>query len=253
MRIAETLFLYGLIGFVVMLVMASREKKRSWFRVVHISLWWSLWPFFVVLLLSSASAEEIENPRLVLPENTERIDPRLERAEQHLLGALYQLEGVAEEILKPEIERVKALTSTLNQVEKRLKDMGDLLRTPSFDKQAVEENKKLLQAEGCNGEDTRVQSLNARLRNIETLQRMEARTKESLERALLKMEELSGHIQVLRFAARPDTEVIAVIKDIAVSVESAMEGFLHNGAIPEPLKELSDSEDGPVPTSVRRI
>jgi hypothetical protein len=55
---------------------------------------------------------------------------------------------------------------------------------------------------------------------------MRDRTRADLERVLYKLEEMSTHLHLLKYAGRPEAEVIRAIKEVAESVEGITEGML---------------------------
>jgi hypothetical protein len=139
---------------------------------------------------------------------------------------LTSLDGVAREVLEKEVARVQKLTGSLTGMEQRLREMDALLAAPEFDAARAEAALRELEARGSGEEDPRLQSLRARRRNIEQLRRMRDRTGQDLERALLKMEEMHSQVLLLRFANRPETELVELVKDISATVEGLSEGLM---------------------------
>lgn len=255
MKATETIVIYGFIGISVMLVLLRQTERRGWASFLHAGLWLVLWPFFAPLIFG---AREQASPKTGgTKENTEALfDPRLRQAERALVEALSQLDGVAEDVLAPELARIHTLTQSLVQIEVKLQDMNALLQTPAFDAQRVEQQRQELIDTGCDEQDPRRQSLQIRRHNIERLLLMRNQTAENLERALLKMEEISGQLQLLRFAAKPETEVTSLIRDIAASVEGAAEGLLDTPEpapllSPEPLYKTITNDPQPPPVALQ--
>jgi hypothetical protein len=151
---------------------------------------------------------------------------RVGAIQAQLLTGLGGLRGVAEEILAPELARVRGLDGALAQMEQRLTEMDALLATPEFDPAAAQAALAALEARGVAEDDPRRQSLRARLRNIERLRGMRTRTSEDLERVVLKLEEMGSQLQLLRFAGGSDADAVRLLKDIAASVEEVTEGLL---------------------------
>jgi hypothetical protein len=142
------------------------------------------------------------------------------------MGALSRLDGIAEDVLAPEIERVRGLAAALHSMAKRLKEMDRLLDTPEFSRSRAEALARELEAKGLAVDDPRKESVGARMRNIDRLAGMRARLAEELDRALFKMEEMSSQAVLLNFAGRGEGEVTRMMKEIAASVEAVAEGIL---------------------------
>jgi hypothetical protein len=111
-------------------------------------------------------------------------------------------------------------------MEGRLREMDTLLGSPEFDADRAETVLRGLEGRGYAEDDPRVQSVRARRRNIEQLRQMRDRAGQDLERALLKMEEMRSQVLLLRFANRPETELVDLIRDIAATVEGLTEGMM---------------------------
>jgi DNA repair ATPase RecN len=218
MGVTGTLIVYAIIG---CSVGAATLLQRD--GVAGALLAAAFWPMFLPLLLarSRAPAEHVFEPPVVVGE----IDERIAANEARLCSALTKLEGIALEVLEPEIARVHGLARALRAMAKREREMEELLATPEL---SIERAKALLEdlaARNGQGDDTRLESVRARMKNIERLAAMKRRYGDELERALLKMEEMSSHMVLLKFADRPESEVLSMIKDIAASVECVAEGL----------------------------
>lgn len=232
MQIFETSIIYLILGAVVATAMVLRSEQRNQLQRIGLFLMVLLfWPCFAPLLLGGRTAPP-EPPRVDTP-----LDSRVAAIQTSLLTALSKLQGVAEEALAPEMARVRGLSSSITAMEQRLVEMDRLLGAPEFDRSATEAALAALTQRGLAEADPRVQSVRARLRNIERLQAMRVHTLENLERVILKLEEMSSQLRLLEFADRPDTEVVGLIKDIAETVEGVAEGLLAPEATTVPLSE----------------
>lgn len=221
--LVSTAILYGLVGLCIATALVLREDRRS---VSHRALGFiagaAFWPLFAPMLLG-AGAERQPPGRTT---TTSAFAPRIRAAEEQLLTAIGHGEGIAEEVLGAEVARVRAVAGQMASMERRVHEMDELLRTPEFDAESARIALGDLSARGVSPDDPRVQSVRARLRNIERLRSMRDRTCADLERIILKLEEMSSRLRLLRFAGRPDAEVVQLIKEVAESVEEVTEGLL---------------------------
>ena len=222
MTFTGTCIVYGIVGLVVAAALLLREESPGALRAVFLfASGVVFWPLYAPFLLGERTAQ----PTRTVSEAGGLL-PRIRSAEERLLAALSKVSGVAEEVLAPEVARVRGLASSLVAMAKRLEEMDEMLATPEFSAAAAESALADLQGRGKGEDDARVQSVRARLRNVDRLAGMRGRTCEDLERALLKMEEMSSQMLLLKFAGRPDDEVVRLMKDIARSVEEVTEGLL---------------------------
>ncbi|MFZ5468742.1 MAG: hypothetical protein ACOZIN_04815 [Myxococcota bacterium] len=222
MGIAGTLVIYAVLGVCVAVALVLREERRGAHGAAVFLLALFFWPVFAPVLLGGAPASSS-------PEKNGRLTPRIRAAEEQLLAALGKVEGVAEEVLVPEVTRVRAVAGQLASMERRVQEMDELLRSPEFDGAAAEAVLADLLRRGVAEGDPRVLSVRARLRNTERLKEMRRRGADDLERVLLKIEEMSSQLRLLKFAGRPDAEVVQLVKEVAQSVEDVTEGLLAAG------------------------
>jgi hypothetical protein len=219
MGIVETTVFYLLLGFVTGTAMFLREREA-------LSLWRCAlavlaWPVFAPLLLGGAARP----PTPPAAPNKGDADARLQRAEQGLLAVLAELDGAAAGALKQEVPRIQKLAASLQKLSGRVQDMDRILATPEFDADRASALLSELHARGAELSDPRALSLRTRLRNIERLKSLREGTAELLERSLLKIEEMSSQVLLLRFAVDPEREVAELMRDIAASVEGLSEGL----------------------------
>ena len=231
MGIFETTIIYGLLGFVVAAAaVLSRPSQRAFARTTTFMTHFFLWPFFAPVLLGRAVDDHSphEGPTgavKTLPAIIE--DPRIRQVEAQFKAALERVGGIAEELLGPQMESVRHLSSSLATMERRAREMDDLLDSAEFDQKKAEEAlEQLLRRDDVDDEDPRIQSVRARLRNIERLHRMRHRSRRDLERALVKMEEMNSQLLLLQFADRPDGEIAESIQEIASTIDGLSEGLL---------------------------
>jgi hypothetical protein len=217
MGLASTAVLYAAIGLCIASALTLRQERvGAAQRVGAFALGAVFWPFFAPGLLAARATPVPHAPQARI-------------AEARLLAALEKVEGIAEEVLAPEVARVRAITGQLGSMERRVAEMDELLRSPEFDPAAAKAALESLALRAVLDDDPRVQSVRARLRNLERLRTLRDRTASDLERVCLKLEEMSSHLQLLKFAGRPDAEVVRLVKDIAESVEGVTEGLLAAG------------------------
>lgn len=226
MSTTGTLLIYGILGLVVAAAMALREERLGALRILFLfTAGVVFWPLFAPSILggSAATAEAGGVP------GDAPIGPRIQAGEQQILAALAKVRGVAEGALAPEAARVRDLAASLATMATRLAEIDDTLRAPELDARALEARLAELVAHGRGPEDARVLSMKARLGNVERLRALRARTHDDLERALLKMEEITSRMLLLKFAGRPESEVAALIGEIEGGVDGVAEAMLAVG------------------------
>jgi hypothetical protein len=223
MGVLETGIIYGLIGLAVAtaLVLRSAEAGAPE-RVALFALGTCFWPLYAPGLLGSAKSKEAGHGPAP---DAGALSERMQAAQAKLLEALGQLDGVAQAVA-PEVTRVRLVTGQVAAMEQRVREIDALLGTEEFDLGAAREALQRIAARGIPESDPRHQSIHVRVRNIERLQAIRDRTLEDLERIALKLEEMSSRLKLLRFAGRPDAEVVQLFKEVADSVEDVTEGLL---------------------------
>jgi hypothetical protein len=221
-----TLLIYAILGLVVAVAMALREPRLGALRLLFLfTAGVAFWPLFAPSLLGGLSAPA---PAASVARDAP-LDARIHAGEQQLLAALAKVRGVAEGALAPEAARVRDLAASLATMAARLAEIDDTLRAPELDARILEERLAELVTHGRGPDDPRVLSMKARLRNVERLRAMRARTHDDLERALLKMEEITSQMLLLKFAGRPESEVAALIGEIEGGVDGIAEAMLAVG------------------------
>jgi hypothetical protein len=219
MGVIETCILYVLLGGVVGVALVLRAEGRSLGgRAVTFVSGVFFWPVFAPFLLASGR-----------PGGTAAVTPPARAARERLVGALSQVEGLAADVLRPEVARLRGLVDAVGKMEARVAEMDTLLATPEFDRAAASGQLEALARRGLPPEDARVQSVQARLRNMERLVAMRERTAADLERVVLQLEEMGSRLQLLKFAGRPDAELVELLQSVASSVEEVTEGLLAAG------------------------
>ncbi len=220
MGFVETCVIYLLLGGVIAVALVLRaEGKGPGARCLTFVAGLFFWPVFAPFLLSSGRAP-VSSPGTVLPARA---------VQARLLSALGRVEGLAADVLRPEVARLRGLVDAVGRMEARVTEMDTLLGTPEFDRGAAEAQLEMLSRRGLLPEDARVQSVQARLRNVERLVAMRERTAADLERVVLQLEEMGSRLQLLKFAGRPDAELVALLQSVASSVEEVTEGLLEAG------------------------
>ena len=225
MGIMETSIVYGILGVVMGVAMVLRQEQLGRARLFGLFLLGVLfWPLLAPTALARPGKP---SPAEGGSSHDAGVEARIRAAEEQLMSALAKVKGgVAEDVLAPEVARVRALGGSLGSMAKRLREIDELLGSPEFDEPRVQAALAGLEARGHGGDDPRVLSVRSRLRNIDRLRAMRARTSDDLERALLKIEEMASQMLLLKFAGKPDAEVVGLIKDIADSVDSITEALL---------------------------
>jgi hypothetical protein len=215
MGVMETGIFYLLLGGVVAVALVLRaEGKSAGARVATFVAGVFFWPVFAPFLLSPGHSAAAA------------VTPPARAARERLKAALGQVEGLAAEVLRPEVARLRGLVDAMGKMEARVAEMDALLTTPEFDRAVACEQLEALSRRGLPPEDPRVQSVQARLRNMERLGAMRERTAAELERVVLQLEEMGSRLQLLKFAGRPDAELVELLQSVASSVEAVTEGLL---------------------------
>jgi hypothetical protein len=227
MTLLGTSILYGLLGAVVAVAMLLREEHPGPGRVALLLFLGVLfWPLFAPLLLGR-SRDGGGTPAADAGET--RFEPRIRAAEASLIAALARAKGGAGTAMAPEAARVRELVGALQAMAARLAKLEKAPGLPELEEQAARRALDDLAGRGRGPEDARVASLRTRLRNIERLRAMRARTADDLERALLKMEEITSQVLLLKFAGRPDAEVAELVSEIAEGVADMTDALLATG------------------------
>ena len=232
MGIFETAIIYTLIGFAIAASLAlAREAPTTLAAGALFVVHTIFWPFFAPILLGEAvetrdppTADSNATDEAQLPDVA---DPKIRRTEAQLLSALDRVGGIAEELLGPQMESVRNLSSSLARMDERIAEMDTLLKSSEFDRQAAEQAlEALLDDPSIDDGDERIESVRSRLRNIDRLQKMRRLATRDLQRALLKMEEMNSQILLLQFADQPEGEIAQNIQEIASTIDGLSEGLL---------------------------
>jgi hypothetical protein len=217
MGFAGTCVIYLLLGGVAAVALVLRaEGKGGASRCITFVAGLLFWPVFAPFLLAPARVPASPSPPA-------------QAVQTRLLSALGRVEGLAADVLRPEVARLRGLLDAVGRMEARVAEMDALLATPEFDTSAAQAQLESLSRRGLPPEDGRVQSVQARLRNVERLAAMRERTAADLERVVLQLEEMGSRLQLLKFAGRPDAELVALLQSVASSVEEVTEGLLEAG------------------------
>lgn len=218
MGIVETFMIYLVIGLVVATALwIAHGHTLGVSAVFDLITWTMLWPFFALLLLGQAVP--VAAPPMRTEQGHEVKESRLHETQQRLLQAIGRLEGLAEGVIKPQLTQIDAMVRSLDIAEHRLQEMEELLHLREFDMAQVDAALHDLRGKGYDDEEPRVRSLCARRRNIEQLQTMRNRTRDELDRALVKLEEISSQVLLLRFADQPETKLASLLQEVAGNVD----------------------------------
>jgi hypothetical protein len=220
MGIGGTLLLYSVFGGVVAAAMVLRHKPTSPSRTaISLVAWTIFWPLFAPLLFGG------ETPLAAVESRRDELDPRLSGAQERLLSALCAAAEGAPGVLATEIEQLRKVGGALASLGRKRRDMERLMASPEFNEPQAQAALAALAAHGRGDDDPQVQSLRARLRNIDKLRTLLERTHNNLERTLCKMEELSSQLILLRFTEEREREAVELIREIAASVGGIADGL----------------------------
>ena len=231
MGIVETIVLYSLVGLVVAAAFVVWQPIDSLSKnVVLFGTHLLLWPIFAPVLLGRAVDASAHGD--TSHDRPSRISPDFDNAqisevEKQLMEALDTVGGIAEELLGGELENIRRLSDSLATMDRRIAEMDALLGSDEFDRQQAERTlKRLLDDPDIAEDDDRIESVRARLRNIDRLMNMRDRARRDLDRAVLKMEEMISQILLLQFADQPEEEIAENIHEIASTIDGLSEGLL---------------------------
>ena len=214
MGFTETMFIYLLIGAVVASAnLLLNARTAAWKSALSFAAAVPFWPIFAPFLIARSRPE----PHAADP----GLEARITAGEARLIEALKSLDGVAEEVLAPEVEGVRGLGRALRTMARRASEMTALLATPEFSRERAARTLAALE----DTDDPRGASIRARIANIDRLESMRKRTTHALERALFDVEEIGSRMALLRFADRPEEEVVRMIRDITLSVEAVSDSL----------------------------
>src|SRR5437764_826471 len=128
MGFVGTVVVYLILGGVVAVAVLLREEQAGpWKRAGLVVGAVFFWPLFAPSLLGGAAPA----PARTLP-------ARVGAVQAQLLSGLGGLRGLAEEVLAPELARVRGLDAAVAQMEQRLHEMDALLATSEFDPAAAQ-------------------------------------------------------------------------------------------------------------------
>jgi hypothetical protein len=223
MSIGATAIVYTILGLVVATAFElHREEALSLTVVGAFVMRTACWPFFAPMLLGAPEQ------RRAAPPHRHNAAPgrRVDEAERSLLAALESLDGLAGDLFAPQRERICEMADSLRKMRERIAEMDALLASTEFDEARAEQTLEAVLADGTDGRDERADSVRARLRNIGRLKKMRAALNADFERAILKLDEISSQMLLLKFADHPEQEVGELIGDIAATVEGLSEGLM---------------------------
>ena len=236
MGIEGTAVMYALVGFAVATAYAvGAPAKTTPAAAGHFVTQLLFWPLFAPVLLGRAldagddTAAGPHQPRRIT-EKAEGNEDAITHAEAQLMEALDTVGGVADELLGEELDNIHRLSDSLAAMQRRIAEMDALLESDEFDAEQAEATlRRLADDPDVADDDERIESVRARLRNIQRLHNMRRRARQNLDRAVLKMEEMASQILLLRFADHPEDQIAENIHDIASTIDGLSEGLLSGG------------------------
>lgn len=212
MGVSETLVLYLVAGAAVAGTTWLRESAPN--ATLRLLLCCLFWPIFLPALLG----QEPEVTESESSSDEALLQRRIERAEELLHQELGQLTGVAAQVLNRESDKLEQLKSSLHTIALRLQQMDAALnRQNRVEAQQTEVSVPQLGVPQL--------STQSRQANLVRLERLRARTRLELERAVARVEEMSSRVALLRFAASPGGEAQALLDEISGTIDDITEGI----------------------------
>jgi hypothetical protein len=206
----STLVLYLMIGAGVGLAvyLADRASTRTerCFRVVTAV---PFWPLYVPVLLSGAKPPPASNEC----EPTDDLAMSIAQVDCELQAALGSLRGWAESVLTREKDRLGELRSAWIAQAQRIREMDRFL--------SAAEHIARPNTEGVN--QRLQQSEQARLRNLQRIQRLRERAFDDLMSMLAFVRELASMIHLAKFTGAPASRAEEIVAQIAAAVEGLSE------------------------------
>ena len=236
MELEGTVVIYSVVGVVVAVAMLLRPAPQlaasAWPAWVGCLAAIPFWPIYALLLLSSTASAPAGRPSLGPGRAEDPLRPRIDRLESRLVAAAGRLSGGAEEALRPELKRVRAVADALRRMVDRAAQMEGLLSSPEMD--VVEARSRLtdLERAGVDGSDPRIRSLRSREDTIERLQAMRDQTRADAERVLLEIEETVCQLHLLQFAGPSDGEVLDRVCALTETVDELARGLFDDSTPP---------------------
>lgn len=215
----ETCVLYLLVGLGIAVAVAQQRSDAMNAGRIGLFLGTILfWPLLGPLLLSQRNEPPVPAPPAT----------RTDEAQQRLSSALGSLDGLAGDVVAPEVARVRTLTGSITAMEHRLDEMDALLTTTEFDRTAVERTVQALLARGLAESDARVASARGRQRNIDKLRAMREQTSADLERVLLQIEEMSAQLKLLKLAGGTHDagDAVRIVRQVADGLQQLTDAVL---------------------------
>lgn len=185
----------------------QRADASRWTFALHAALW----PFFAPLLMGEAAAPVAEG--------------QTDSPEHALLEALGALDGVAADVLAPELTRATGVVAATRRARSRLAQMDVQLAHADVAATRAEAMRDGLRATGAARGDPRLRAVEETLVHVERLRALRARTAEELERARLQIEALTAQLRLLRFADAPERDVLDRLREVAAGVDAVAEAL----------------------------
>ncbi|MGM0556024.1 MAG: hypothetical protein ACQEVA_06580 [Myxococcota bacterium] len=220
MGVTETIIIYGIIGATVAAAiwLSSADESSPLDAIVHAALW----PLFAPSLLEPRAESK---PKPARARQRPHAEQRVRKVEAGLLAALEELDGAPEDVLRPEFNRIRGLMDSLDAMAARRDDMRSMLAESQFDRGLAKARLEELERDP-DADRARLESVRNRIKHIDRLEQMHEALSADVDRTLLKLEETTSQIRLLRFADSPAEEVSDLVRDITATVEGLSEGLM---------------------------
>ena len=129
-----TLLVYLVIGAVVAVALrvATREGDPR-VGVATTASWALLWPFYAPGVLGRAAGPATQPARRAPTPVVSGAPSRMQATRERFLATVSGLRGVAEDVIRPQAERIASMLDALDAAEARVREMNELLQTPELD------------------------------------------------------------------------------------------------------------------------
>lgn len=231
MGLTESLVFYAVIGVAVSAaVWLTGEATGRGQRIFQTLTSVLFWPLYVPVLLAGPSGADRKPPAPRPP--ADEMAQAIAQVELELDTALSSLDGWAENVLAREKDRLSELRGALAAEAQRIREMDQLIAHAALGEQLdLSAARPMVGANGRNGDgfqpslngdaigDRRLQSEQARRKNIARLRDVRRQASAGLMGTLAWVRELVSMIHLAKFTGAPAARAEELVAQIAAAVE----------------------------------